>query len=99
MLPNEHSDEIQLPELRSNIVILRDEETGEPTELIFHVKNGDFFAMLATLLGFVEETAEKLKEKDEAMSIAEAQIALLRKNLIYLQEHYCIEPKTKASVV
>lgn len=80
----------------ADIVII--DTTGEPNTVSvnnfdFHVKNGDYFAMIATLLGFVEETTQKLKEKDEAMKIAEAQIMALRKNLLYLQENYKIEPK------
>lgn len=61
----------------------------------FHVQTGDYFAMIATLLGFVEEATKKLQEKDEMMKIAGSQIVELKKNLMYLQENYTMEPKEK----
>jgi len=89
--------DVGFPTITSNILILQDskDESGEIKQLIFHVENGDYFAMLSTLLGFVEETASKLEEKDEAMKIAEMQIARLRANLKYLHENYTITPKKK----
>lgn len=84
--------EFQFPTIQSNVLILKD-AAGNPHEFIFHVENGDYFAMLATLLGFVEETANKLQTQDEAMKIAGAEIARLRKNLIFLQANYIIKPK------
>ncbi len=91
--------ELEFPVIHSNILIIQDAEDaeGELKQLIFHVENGDYFAMLSTLLGFVEETAGKLQEKDEAMKIAEIQIARLRENLKYLHENYTITPKKKQS--
>lgn len=67
-------------------------ESGH-SRLLFHVEKGDYFAVIATLLGFVEDSAHELQEKDEAMRIAENQIMQLRQNLIFLQEHYNITPK------
>jgi hypothetical protein len=63
--------------------------------LLFHVNTGDYFAVLATVLGFVEEslverTASRLEEKEVAL------VQKLRENLIYLHEHYRIEPKEGA---
>lgn len=88
--------DVQIPSLDTNILILEDSsEDGEIHQLIFHVETGDYFAMLSTLLGFVEETAGKLQEQDEAMKIAEMQIARLRANLKYLQDNYVITPKAK----
>ncbi|MFA5877183.1 MAG: hypothetical protein WC880_02340 [Candidatus Paceibacterota bacterium] len=89
--------ELQFPDIQPDILILDDsQDTAEQLkQFVFHVENGDYFAMLATLLGFVEETASKLEEKDEAMKIAEMQIARLRKNLQYLHENYNITPKKK----
>lgn len=89
--------ELQFPDIQSNILILDDsqDEAGQLKQFIFHIDNGDYFAMLSTLLGFVEETANKLEEKDEAMKIAEMQIARLRHNLQYLHENYTITPKVK----
>ncbi|MES2014488.1 MAG: hypothetical protein V4437_01590 [Patescibacteria group bacterium] len=88
-------DEFQLPTIQSNVLILQD-AAGNPREFIFHVENGDYFAMLATLLGFVEEAANKLEAEDEAMKIAASEIARLRENLIFLQANYKIEPKEKS---
>ena len=89
--------ELQFPDVQPNILILDDsqDEAGQLKQFIFHIENGDYFAMLSTLLGFVEETANKLEEKDEAMKIAEMQIARLRQNLQYLHENYTITPKQK----
>ncbi len=88
-------DELVLPMTEFNTATLQD-EGEQPHEFIFHVEHGDYFAMIATILGFVEDAAQKLEEKDEAVKIAQEQITRLRKDLIYLQEHYCIEPKQKA---
>lgn len=67
-------------------------ETGH-SRLLFHVEKGDYFAVIATLLGFVEDSARELQEKDEAMRIAENQIMQLRQNLMFLQDNYNITPK------
>lgn len=62
--------------------------------LIFHLKTGDYFAMLATILGFVEETLERAESKNLELAQKEAALARrLREDLIYLQEHYRIEEK------
>lgn len=89
--------DLQFPSIQPNVLILEDsqDENGEFHQLIFHVENGDYFAMLSTLLGFVEETAGKLEQQDEAMKIAEEQIVRLRANLKYLQDNYIIIPKNK----
>jgi hypothetical protein len=84
--------EAQVPAIQSNILILEDNTDNS----LFHVESGDYFAMIATLLGFVEETAAKLEEKDETMKIARAELQLLKKNLMYLQENYSIEPKKES---
>mgnify|MGYP001565162621 CR=1 FL=1 len=91
--------ELQFPDIQPTILTLQDSqnESGQFKQFIFHVEHGDYFAMLSTLLGFVEETANKLQEKDEAMKIAEIQIARLRENLQYLHENYTITPKKKQS--
>lgn len=89
--------DLQFPPVEPDILILENADEGSQMhELIFHVESGDYFAMLSTLLGFVEETASKLQEQDEAMKIAEMQIARLRANLKYLQDNYTITPKKKS---
>lgn len=88
--------DLKIPDDASVLILEEGQDAdGEFKQLIFHVENGDYFAMLSTLLGFVEEAAAKLEEKDEAMKIAEAQIARLRANLKYLHDNYTIEPKKK----
>ena len=82
----------QLPATPANTMI----QTNDPeyaSEFALHVKTGDYFAMIATLLGFVEEVAEKLEEKDGSMKIANAEIKKLKQNLMYLQKNYSIQPK------
>jgi hypothetical protein len=65
------------------------------SRLLFHVKTGDYFAVLATVLGFVEESlSEKAPDALEEKELALVQ--KLRENLIYLHQNYRIEPKEEA---
>jgi hypothetical protein len=62
------------------------------SRLEFHIKNGDYFPMLATILGFIEET---IKQCDKS-ELAERQYALLKdvkKDLMHLHQKYRIEKK------
>ena len=57
------------------------------------MKSGDYFALLATVTGFIEDTLASA-EKNEPLK--ERELLLMRelkKDLMYLQEHYEIRPK------
>lgn len=57
--------------------------------LEFHLKNGDYFPMLATILGFLQETV-----KDCAKDSTQYQLVQdVRKDLMHLHKNYRIEPK------
>lgn len=60
--------------------------------LEFHVKSGDYFPMLATILGFVEETLTQCGKSE----LAERQYTLLKdvkKDLMHLHQKYDIKKK------
>ncbi|MEK9160679.1 MAG: hypothetical protein AAB440_01405 [Patescibacteria group bacterium] len=60
--------------------------------LEFHVKSGDYFPMLATILGFVEETIAQCGKSE----LAERQYTLLKdvkKDLTHLHQKYEIKKK------
>lgn len=66
--------------------------------LLFHIKTGDYFAMLATALGFVEETLTSTKEDTEGEATFSRELALLRdmkKDLLFLNTRYDIHEKIK----
>lgn len=57
--------------------------------LEFHLKNGDYFPMLATILGFLQETV-----KDCAKDNVQYQLVQdVRKDLMHLHKNYTIKPK------
>lgn len=65
-------------------------------QLQFHIKSGDYFPLLSTLLCFVEEGMRSC-ESGEALTLPPVEADLirsLREDLIYLHKHYSIEPKT-----
>ncbi|MDB5245590.1 MAG: hypothetical protein JWN90_695 [Parcubacteria group bacterium] len=69
-------------------------DTERLARLHFHVKTGDYFPMLATILGFVEETLDTYPEISDSMPLLEKDlIQSVRKDLMYLHEYYQIEVK------
>jgi hypothetical protein len=88
-----YSEEMELYSLRSeSFEILRD----TPEHLDFHVKTGDYFAYLATMLGFIEES---LKHSDKPESEEErALIQDLRKDLCFMNSRYCIAAKPEDKI-
>lgn len=78
--------------------LFRDKDETEDIEGIekrvrFHIETGDYFAMLATALGFVEEALQNTETTAES-----AELALLRnlkKGLIFLDHRYEIREKTE----
>ncbi len=63
--------------------------------LHFHLRTGDYFPTLVTVLGFIEETLETYLPSDSTgMPKLECELIKgLRQDLLYLHEHYQIEPK------
>ncbi len=62
--------------------------------LSFHLKTGDYFPMLATILGFAQETVAGCGcGTDEALVSLEAGVLKnIRNELLYLHENYRIVP-------
>ncbi len=69
-------------------------DTERLARLHFHVKTGDYFPTLATILGFVEETLSSYPQDEDSMPLLEKDlIQSVRKDLMYLHEYYQIEVK------
>lgn len=60
-----------------------------PERIDFHVQTGDYFAVLATALGFMQEALERCPEGERERQLAEE----LRKDLRYMNGKYSIHPK------
>ena len=70
-------------------------DTERLARLHFHLKSGDFFPTLATILGFVEETVGSLDAKEDSLPVLERELIQgVRKDLMYLHKYYRIELKT-----
>ncbi len=70
------------------------DEPDDLERLLFHVKAGDYFSTLATILGFVEET---IKEQDhqEKMTYEINTLSQMKEDLVYLNDNFDIKPKRK----
>lgn len=67
-----------------------------PEHIDFHVKSGDYFAFVATMMGFIEETLRGSMAGTSTADMVTKQAALakeLRQDLRYLNTHYNIVPK------
>jgi len=56
--------------------------------LTFHLKTGDYFAMLATTLGFLKENSNEDVEEEKLLD-------KLYRDVLYLHQNYKIEPRNK----
>ncbi|MGE5540970.1 MAG: hypothetical protein ACM3TU_01650 [Bacillota bacterium] len=64
-------------------------------ELQFHLESGDYFPLLSTILGFLEEGMRQCEQGVLALAPVEAEVLEnLRMDLIYLHKHYEISPKS-----
>ena len=62
-------------------------------QLLLHIKTGDYFAALSTLLGFLEESSA-LCQEDTLLAHAQARaIKAARNDLAFLDKKYRIIPK------
>lgn len=64
--------------------------------LTFHLETGDYFPMLATILGFLEETIIEREHSSvsELISMETLVIRNVRKDLDYLHKNYRIIPNS-----
>lgn len=77
----------------SNIRLLRD----SPAHIDFHIKSGDYFAFLATMMGVLEEALGKCES--ELLSDRERTLAReLRHDLRYVQANYEITERELSDV-
>ncbi len=73
-------------------------DTERLARLHFHLKSGDYFPTLATILGFVEETVSSIDSGPSGMPALERElIHSVRKDLMYLHTYYHIELKSRKS--
>lgn len=63
--------------------------------LQFHLDTGDYFRVLATIMGFLEETVENgcATVPKEMIDLQCQALTHFRKDLAYLYDHYEILPK------
>lgn len=71
--------------------IIRD-APAKNERLLFHIRTGDYFAMLATALGFVEEALEA-KEERVVPSPELSVLRQMKKDLLFLHANYNIREK------
>lgn len=75
----------------SPVFVIRD----TPEKIDFHVRNGDYLAMLATALGFVEERLKACGGADAEAKLVEE----LRKDLRYVHSKYQVDTRAKAAPI
>lgn len=77
----------------SQPLVLRD----SPEHIDFHIKTGDYFSFLATMMGFMEEALSRCES--ELVSEQERSLAReLRHDLRYIQANYEISPRPLAEI-
>ncbi len=76
--------------------VLRDAEEVDRERLLFHINTGDYFAMVATALGFVEE---KLSSLEKTPSQELRLLRTLKSDLQYLHAHYAVCPKKRPFLI
>lgn len=66
-------------------------------EIAFHVKSGDYFATLATILMLLEDSlTDCLKRNSPPSEFQIASLQAQREELMHLHEHYTILPKKES---
>lgn len=74
------------------------EITSEPErlrQLEYHIESGDYFPLLATVLGFLEEGMRECETGVLTLAPIEAEVIEgFRRDLIHLHKNYKIAPKT-----
>jgi hypothetical protein len=80
-------------EISSTTVVLSD----SPQHVDFHIQSGDYFAFLATMMGFIEEALNRCESHlvtEEERTAARS----LRHELRYVQANYTITPRQLVDV-
>ena len=83
--------------IREKITLLFD----SPRNIDFHIRSGDYFSVLATMMGFIEETLAACGAEHENDSSNEKQRAIareLRHDLRYVQANYEIVPRAPEDI-
>jgi hypothetical protein len=79
------------------ILYIHDAPREEYERTDFHIRSGDYFAMLAGALGFVEEALRECEAGTPTSTDKAELVQKMRKELVYLHKHYQInkakEPK------
>jgi hypothetical protein len=74
--------------------------THEPArlqQLEFHIKSGDYFPLLATIMGFLEEGIRQCEDGFLTIAPIESEVIQnVRQDLLHLHKHYQIQPKQEA---
>lgn len=69
-------------------------EDAQHARLTYHLKSGDFFNTVATIVGFLEGSLIEHSTENPELAAQEVRLAQsLRRDLMYLNERYRIEPK------
>ena len=72
----------------------QEEESYERKTLLFHVEHGDYFLTLATILSLLQDQLETALSRHEGPTTYQLNVPTqLRKDLVYLAEHWRIEKK------
>lgn len=74
--------------IRSHVRVLAD----SPQNIDFHIRTGDYFSFLATLMGFMEETIATCGDND-LIEKHQKLARELRHDLRYVQANYSIVPR------
>ncbi len=84
------------PTLAPHYFVLRDAKNDEERlkRLVFHLKTDDYFASIATIMGFLKETIQECSQTGTPMRDVQIRtLDDLRKDLLYLHANYHIMPK------
>lgn len=67
-------------------------------QLKYHLETGDYFPLLSTIMGFMEEAMYECQTGTLTLAPMEAEvIRQMREDLIHLHNHYEIRPKAATS--
>ena len=69
-------------------------DTERLAQLRFHLESGDYFRLLATVFGFLEESVKECEVGPITLAPVEAElIQSVRKDLFHLHDNYEIKPR------
>lgn len=79
-------------DLQPSYLLLFDADDERLKGLQFHIEQGDYFPFLATIIGMLGESVAQCENADEESMQAKF-VEGLKKDLLYLHEHYEITPR------